>query len=92
MEGIKFKHLRVTRLPSGFSFEWQQPGEIASPLATGIPDLKKGVELLLIDPRIPLLTKILMEFSRLAEENGWDYEALCEKFPSDAAGSPEGLT
>jgi hypothetical protein len=87
MEGIKFKDLRITRPPSGFSFLWQQPGEITYPLATGVPDLKTGVQLLLIEPKIPLVTKTLMEFSRIAEENNWDYEALCEKYPPDAASS-----
>lgn len=85
MEGIKFKQLRITRLPSGFSFLWQQPGEITYPMATGVPELKKGVQLLLIEPKIPLVTKTLMEFSQLAEENSWNYETLCEKYPPDAA-------
>ena len=87
MEGIKFKDLRITRPPSGFSFLWQQPGEITCSLATGVPELKKGVQLLLIEPKIPLVTKTSMEFSGIAEENNWDFEALRGKYPPDAASS-----
>jgi hypothetical protein len=68
IEGIKFKHLRITRAPRGFSFVWQQ-SEVTEALTTGIPDVKKGVELLLIDPKIPLVTKALIEFTLLADEN-----------------------
>ena len=82
MEGIKFKHLRITRATSGFSFAWQQP-EVTEPLAAAIPDLKKGIELLLVAPKNPLLTKTLIEFTSWAEENNWDYETLCEKSASD---------
>ena len=87
MEGIKFKHLRITRPPAGFSFIWEQPGEIICTLATGVPALKEGVQLLLIEPKTPLVTDTLMEFSRVAEENEWHYETLCEKYPPDAANS-----
>ena len=41
MEGIKFKHLRITRLPGGFSFVWEDSG-VAETLTTGIPDLKRA--------------------------------------------------
>ena len=82
MEGIKFKHLRITRATSGFSFAWQQP-EVTEPLAAAIPDLKKGIELLLVAPKNPLVTKTHIEFTAWAEENNWDYETLCEKSASD---------
>ena len=88
MEGIKFKHLKITRATSGFSFAWQQ-SEVIEPLAAAIPDLKKGIELLLVAPKNPLLTKTLIEFTGWAEENNWDYEALCEKPASDSEGSSE---
>ena len=38
------------------------------------------IELLLVAPKNPLLTKTLIEFTLWAEENNWDYETLCEKF------------
>ena len=85
---VKFKHLRITRAPAGFSFAWQE-SEVADPLASGIPDLKKGIELLLIDPKDPLITKILIEFTLVAEENNLDYETLCQTFPADGDVSPE---
>ena len=88
MEGIKFKHLKITRATSGFSFAWQQ-SEVIEPLAAAIPDLKKGIELLLVAPKNPLLTKTLIEFTGWAEENNWDYETLCEKSASDGEGSAE---
>jgi hypothetical protein len=88
MEGIKFKHLRITRLPGGFSFVWEESG-VAETLATGFPDLKKGIELLLVAPKNPLLTKTLIEFALWAEENNWDYETLCEKSASDGEVSSE---
>jgi len=80
MEGVKFKHLRITRLPGGFSFVWEESG-VAETLTTGIPDLKKSIELSLVDPKTPVLTKTLVEFTLLAEQDNWDYEALCAKFP-----------
>jgi hypothetical protein len=73
---IKFKHLKL-RATSGFSFAWQQ-SEVPEPLAAAIPDLKKGIELLLVAPKNPLLTKTLIEFTLWAEENNWDYETLCK--------------
>ena len=88
MEVIKFKHLKITRGTSGFSFAWQQ-SEVTEPLAAAIPDLKKGIELLLVAPKNPLLTKTLIEFTVWAEENNWDYETLCEKSASDGEGSAE---
>ena len=66
MEGITFKHLRITRATSGFSFAWQQ-SEVTEPLAAAVPDLKKGIELLLVAPKDPLLTKTLIEFTLWAE-------------------------
>jgi hypothetical protein len=56
---------------------------VAETLATGFPDLKKDIELLLVAPKNPLLTKTLIEFALWAEENNWDYETLCEKSASD---------
>ena len=35
----------------------------------------------------PLVTKTLMEFTRIAEENNWDFEALRGKYPADAASA-----
>ena len=88
MEGIKFKHLKITRATSGFSFAWQQ-SEVIEPLAAAIPDLKKGIELLLVAPKNPLLTKTLIEFMLWAEENNWDYETLCEESDFDGEISAE---
>ena len=88
MEGIKFKHLKITRATSGFSFAWKQ-SEVTEPLAATVPDLKKGIELLLVAPKNPLLTKTLIEFTLWAEENNWDYEKLCEKSDSDGEVSAE---
>ena len=87
MEGIKFKQLRIMRAPEGFSFAWQR-SEVTDPLASEIPDLKKGIELLLIDPKDPVVTRILIEFTLVAEENNWDYERLCQTFPPDRDVSP----
>ena len=67
MEGIKFKHLKITRATSGFSFAWKQ-SEVTEPLAAAVPDLKKGIELLLVAPKNPLLTKTLIEFTLWAEK------------------------
>jgi hypothetical protein len=69
----------------GGKTSWQ----VVEPLAAAIPDLKKGIELLLVAPKNPLLTKTLIEFTRWAEENNSDYEALCEKPASDSEGSSE---
>jgi hypothetical protein len=88
MEGITFKHLNITRATGGFSFAWQQSG-VTEPLAAAIPDLKKGIELLLVAPENPLLTKTLIEFTLWAEENNWNYETLCEKSASEGEGSAE---
>jgi hypothetical protein len=88
MEGITFKHLKITRAPTGFSFAWQET-EVTEPLAAAIPDLKKGIELLLVAPKNPLLTKTLIEFTLWAEENNWNYETLCEKSASDGDVSSE---
>ena len=88
MEGINFKHLEIKRASSGFSFAWRQ-SEVTEPLAAAIPDLKKGIELLLDAPKNPLLTKTLIEFTLWAEENNWDYEALCEKSASGGEASTE---
>ena len=88
MEGITFKHLKITRATGGFSFAWQE-SEVTEPLAAAIPDLKKGIELLLVAPKNPLLTKTLIEFTLWAEENNWDYDALCAKSASDGKVSTE---
>jgi hypothetical protein len=88
MEGITFKHLKITRASTGFSFAWQET-EVTEPLAAAIPDLKKGIELLLVAPKNPLLTKTLIEFTLWAEENNWNYETLCEKSASDGDVSSE---
>ena len=88
MEAINFKHLRITRATSGFSFAWKQ-SEVIEPLAAAIPDLKKGIELLLVAPKDPLLTKTLIEFTLWAEENNWDYETLCEESDFDGEISAE---
>ena len=88
MEGIKFKHLKITRATSGFSFGWQQ-SEVIEPLTAAIPNLKKGIELLLVAPKNPLLIKTLVEFTLWAEENNCDYETLCEKSASDGEVSAE---
>ena len=55
---------------------------------------------LTIEPKTPLVTRTLMQFSRVAEENEWNYEALCQNPPdacqllrgSGALTHPSGLT
>ena len=45
---------------------------------------------LTIEPKTPLVTRTLMQFSRVAEENEWNYEALCQN-PPDACQLLRGL-
>jgi hypothetical protein len=81
MEGLKFKHLRITRASSGFSFAWQE-SEVTEPLAA-VPDLQKGHRVVACRSEKPTAYKTLIEFTLWVEENNWDYEAVCEKSASD---------
>jgi hypothetical protein len=91
MEGIKFKHLRITRLPGAFTFVWEKSG-VAETLSTGISDHKKSIELSLVDPKTLVLTKTLIEFTLWRNRITGTMRRCARNFLLDATGAERRLT